>query len=240
MKTEQSSPFIQAWQPAHLTTPTPKSVLTSAQVLARWLVLVWDRIGGEGNELLREALPGSPQIKADFNWPLSMDVDDQLRELVSSGWLEQCHWCPDLTMARYVFPGAPRDTKLPGETVGFYAAGYFYRPVQSCVAYEAFVKEWRYLLKTLPWSSKIGPGDRVRLTSQFLASTGQQRTAEARRIWEVMACSCSSCKGYLVAVDERRDSASELERYAADPEYCAHLKAHPWRHINARNLRVVD
>lgn len=231
--------FSTGWTPTAYTS----GKLTPAQVLARWLVLVWERPGGEGNDLLREALPGSPDVDCMSNWPLSADVDDELRALVKAGWLEQHFWCPDLTMARYVFPGAPTQTK-DSDGIGFYAAGYSYRPRFDCAAYAAFVAEWRHLLATLPRAGKIGPGDRVRLTAQFIASTGQTRSDEARKIWTVKPCSCSLCRpGHegpgFAAVSERRDSEAELKYYAADPEYCDLLKRHPWRHVNVKNLRLV-
>ena len=101
-----------------------------------------------------------------------------------------------------------------------------------------FVEKYRHLLLTLPRSGKIGIGDRVRFTTMFLGSTGQARTAEAKRIWTVKPCACSSCVGgRLVAVNERRDTKEQLEEYKADPEYCQYLKQHPWKHIAAFNLR---
>lgn len=228
-----------AWQAAVLANPSPLSKISAAQALARWLVLVWERPGGEGNELLNAALPGSPGIEANFNWPLSVDVDDVLVDLVRAGWLEQVQWCPDLSMARYVAPGAPTPTKS-SDGIGVYAAGWSYRPL-SHPAYEAFVAQFRHLLKTLPRSGKIGIGDRVRLTSAFLASTGQTRSSEAKTIWTVKPCTCKSCAtGRFVAVNSRRATPEQLAEYAADPEYCDFLRQHPWRHIAVANLRKVE
>lgn len=240
---------LKGWQPQPLANPSPKSVISPAHALARWLVLVWERSGGEGNDLLRTALPGCPGLETPGNWPLTSDVDDVLRALVKMGWLEQTNWCPDTTMARYVFPGQPVDTRKTGATsfaekapdgspISFYAAGCSYRPRTECAEYCAFVEQWRYLLQTLPRAGKLGPGDRVRLTTSFLASTGQSRTPEAKKTWAVKLCACRGCHGgSLVAVDESRVTEEHLKEYAADPEYQEYLRQHPWRHINEKNLR---
>lgn len=227
-----------SWQPTVLPDPTPLSKITPAQALARWLVLVWERPGGEGNDLLKAALPGSLNITVNFNWPLSVDVDDVLVDLVRAGWLEQVLWCPDLSMARYVAPGAPTPTKS-SDGIGVYAAGWYYRPLPH-VEYEAFVAQFNHLLKTLPRNGKISIGDRVRLTSAFLASTGQTRSIEAKMVWTVKPCTCTSCaSGRHLAVNSRRDTPEVLAEYAADPEYCDFLRQHPWRHIAVANLRKV-
>lgn len=229
--------FSAGWQPQPLDKPQPKSLISPAQALARWLVLVWERPGGEGNDLLHTALPGCENLAVSGNWPQSADVDDVLRDLVKRKRLTQEHWCPDAAeMARYVAPGAPYDCK-DSDGIGFYGAAYYYRPVFNA-EYAQFVEKYRHLLLTLPRSGKIGIGDRVRFTTMFLGSTGQARTAEAKRIWTVKPCACSSCVGgRLVAVNERRDTKEQLEEYKADPEYCQYLKQHPWKHIAAFNLR---
>lgn len=66
----------------------------------------------------------------------------------------------------------------------------------------------------------LTPGDRVRLTGDFLRNTGQQAGGEGLSRWIVQLCKCPLCKtGQYVATNERSHD---------DPE-------HP-RHINAGNL----
>jgi hypothetical protein len=234
------TPLIHGWQPQPLSNPSPKSLVSSAQALARWLVVVWERPGGEGNDLLRTALPGCPNLGVQGNWPQSADIDDVLRALVKAGWLEQHFYCPDLTMVRYVFPGAPVEKAKDVDGIGFYAAGYSYRPNFGNKDYAKFVEQWRPLLATLPRAGKLGPGDRVRMTTQFLASTGQIQSSEAKKIWKVKPCACDMCdRGRHVAVDERRDTPQDLKYYEADPEYCEYLRHYPWRHVAVANLRRV-
>jgi hypothetical protein len=209
--------------------------LYPALALMRWLLICWHRPGAEGNELLEAALPGSPGLHTSGNWPLSADCDNALRDLVKAGWIEQRQWCPDLSMARYVAPGAPTTVK-DEDGIGFYAAGYYYHPRQECEAYELTIRDYAWLLRTLPRFGEIGPGDNVKLTPAFLASTGQTKSAEARKRWTVKPCGCNLCKlGRCVAVDE--DRAAD---YSGDPEYQEHIEKYPWRHINARNLRRLS
>lgn len=210
--------YPQDWQ------PVASAQLTPQLILARWLVLCYDRPGAEGNTLLDEALPGSPELVTTCNWPLAYDVDDALDQLIDAGWIERMHYCPDLTQARHHMPGAPKNP----------ASGYYYRPCSGNKDYSAFVKQWRHLV------GEKEAGKRVRLTASFLASTGQTGTEEAKKIWNVVACSCSSCnRGETLAVNERRDSREALAAYAEDPEYVEYLRKYPYVHVNKRNVRVV-
>lgn len=50
---------------------------------------------------------------------------------------------------------------------------------------------------------QLEPGDRVKLTGQFLRSTGQATGGEGRKVWTVVSCTCGLCKREThVAVDE--------------------------------------
>lgn len=52
--------------------------------------------------------------------------------------------------------------------------------------------------------NKPEPGTRVRLTGDFLRSTGQQAGGEGQSKWTVAACDCRLCtqSGPFLAVDE--------------------------------------
>jgi len=66
----------------------------------------------------------------------------------------------------------------------------------------------------------LTPGERVRLTGDFLRNTGQQAGGEGFSVWTVRPCPCPLCKtGRFVATNERSYD---------DPD-------HP-RHIAAGNL----
>lgn len=214
-------PLSQDWQPVASTQLTPQLIL------ARWLVLCYDRPGTEGNTLLDEALPGSPELVTTCNWPLAADIDDVLDKLVAAGWIERMHFCPDLTQARHHMPGAPKNP----------ASGYYYRPCSGNSDYSEFVDKWRH---KIPGSYNHMVGKRVRLTASFLMSTGQNGRGDAKKVWTVVSCSCSSCdRGETLAVNERRDGKEALADYAVDPEYVEYLRKHPYRHVNERNVRVV-
>lgn len=67
---------------------------------------------------------------------------------------------------------------------------------------------------------KFEPGAKVRLTGDFLRSTGQVVGGEGHSRWTVVACECGLCKsGSFVAVNETTDG-----------------DAITWRHFNVGNL----
>jgi hypothetical protein len=68
---------------------------------------------------------------------------------------------------------------------------------------------------------RFAPGDRVRLTGEFLRNTGQIAGGEGQSRWTVLAHDgCRLCSdGQFVQVDQRSED---------DPER--------WRHIHAGNL----
>lgn len=79
---------------------------------------------------------------------------------------------------------------------------------------------------------QIKQGDRVRLTSKFLRSTGQHTGNEARRTWTVLSVSSN---GRMAVVDQLLSSAEQwftADELASDPS----LK---WRRINTGNLQAL-
>lgn len=67
--------------------------------------------------------------------------------------------------------------------------------------------------------TKPNPGQRVRLTGDFLRNTGQIAGGEGQKRWTVQLCHCRLCDGPFIAVNELSPS---------DPSRA--------RHINYRNL----
>lgn len=81
-------------------------------------------------------------------------------------------------------------------------------------------------------ATRFTPGDRVRLTGEFLRNTGQLVGGEGHSRWIVLACDCGLCKtGDFVCTNQRRSSADMFtaEEIAGDPSL-------GWRHINVGNL----
>lgn len=79
-------------------------------------------------------------------------------------------------------------------------------------------------------TKQIKAGDRVRLTSKFLRSTGQYTGDEARRTWTVLGFS----RSFAIVDQLLSDSAQwfTADELAADPS----LK---WRRINVGNLQAL-
>jgi len=89
-------------------------------------------------------------------------------------------------------------------------------------------------------SAPIAVGAKVRLTPNFLASTGQAKGADGSKTWTVQQCDCDMCgRAGHVAVSERRDSPQQMAGYQGDSEYQEYVKKHPYRHINVKNLKRV-
>jgi hypothetical protein len=69
-------------------------------------------------------------------------------------------------------------------------------------------------------------GDQVKLTGQFLKTTGQKRGGEGGKKWTVVACDCGLCASRdYIAVDEKSSFAMPDE-----PQQ---------RHLNAGNVYRV-
>ena len=75
-------------------------------------------------------------------------------------------------------------------------------------------------------------GDRVKLTGQFLRSTGQMAGGEGCSRWTIVACSCGLCRampGHFVATDE--DSYDQPGR----PRHIATANLYRIRTLDSRN-----
>lgn len=226
--------------------------------VAAWLVATWRKGFGDGNALADTLC--KPLGNAGLTFP--GDVDELLRALRKGprnphgnmgeglGWLRQGSWCAHLSEF-----GQSREAWLGsyGKASEYEASGHGFEPDLSCAAYAAFVHEWEAANppQPVPAPAPTGPfpvGSKVRLTPKFLTSTGQRGSDEARKVWTVQACDCRLCAvpgphdggrpGY-VAVDERRDGPKHIAEYKGDLEYQEHLRKHPYRHVNAKNLRRV-
>lgn len=89
-------------------------------------------------------------------------------------------------------------------------------------------------------NERMVPGVKVRLSGQFLRSTGQYTSSEARKVWTVQECPCRSCKakdGFTtVAVNETKDK-DDLRYFSTEElETMPYLKM---RHIARCNLTIV-
>jgi len=222
--------------------------------VAAWLVATWRKGFGDGNALADTLC--KPLGNTGLTFP--GDVDELLRALRKGprnphdnmdeglGWLRQGSWCAHLSEF-----GQSREAWLGsyGKASEYEASGHGFEPDLSCAAYATFVHEWEAVNppQPVPELTPIRPfpvGSKVRLTPKFLTSTGQRGSDEARKVWTVQACDCRLCAvpgpvsrlGY-VAIDERRDGPKQIAEYKGDPEYQEHLRKHPYRHVNAKNLR---
>lgn len=81
--------------------------------------------------------------------------------------------------------------------------------------------------------ARLAPGDKVRLTGEFLRNTGQIAGGQGQDRWIVQACPCRSCEqGDWVCTNEPTS-----QEYTAEE-----IRAEPWivhRHIHRGNLERV-
>lgn len=76
---------------------------------------------------------------------------------------------------------------------------------------------------------RLEPGQTIRLTGKFLASTGQTRGGESMAKWTVLACSCGLCAGgRMVCTNEPRELYED-----EDPTVLQ------YRHIARANVEVT-
>jgi len=77
------------------------------------------------------------------------------------------------------------------------------------------------------------PGVTVKLTGNFLISTGQRKGGEGSKRWTVLACTCGLCRSNKhVAVNEPSMSIFTPEEIAKEPRIVH-------RHIAKENLAIV-
>jgi hypothetical protein len=82
-------------------------------------------------------------------------------------------------------------------------------------------------------TKRFAVGDKVRLTGDFLRSTGQFAGGDGMAVWTVQACPCSLCReGRFILTDELRQDDGVFT--SADIRREPHLQ---FRHVNAANVQ---
>ncbi len=90
-------------------------------------------------------------------------------------------------------------------------------------------------MKTEKTEKRFTPGDRVRLTGEFLRNTGMQLGQEGFSVWIVQECSCKLCSsGLFILTNEFRENDGLFTQEELDKEPFLRF-----RHINSKNLEIV-